>query len=118
MLFEHPAAPYFCCSTRKFIMAIIYHVTSEKEWKEAQSKGNYEAPSLATEGFIHCSEEGQVKGVLERYFKGREDLVKLVIDTNKLKHRLQYDTAPSMGEAFPHVYGPINLDAVIEVVAP
>jgi uncharacterized protein (DUF952 family) len=96
-------------------MAIIYHVTTSGEWKEAQLKGYYEAPSLAVEGFIHCSEEGQVNGVLERYFKGQHDLVKLVIDTDKLQHRLQYDIAPSIKEAFPHVYGPINLDAVVRV---
>jgi uncharacterized protein (DUF952 family) len=96
-------------------MAIIYHVTTRREWQDAQAKGYYEAPSLALEGFIHCSEEGQVRGVLERYFKGQHDLLKLVIDTDKLEHHLQYDMAPSLNEAFPHVYGPINLDAVTGV---
>ena len=98
-------------------MAIIYHVTTAHEWQAAQEKGCYEAPSMATEGFIHCSDEGQVAGVLERYFAGKQDLVKLVIDTNRLQHRLQYDLSPSVNEAFPHVYGPINLDAVIAVEA-
>lgn len=96
-------------------MAIIYHVTTRREWQEARTKGYYEAPSLAGEGFIHCSAEGQVRGVLERYFKGQHDLVKLAIDTDRLEHRLQYDLAPLVNEAFPHVYGPINLDAVVRV---
>lgn len=102
-------------SLKNYTMAIIYHVTTRREWQDARAKGYYEAPSLASEGFIHCSEEGQVRGVLERYFKGQHDLLKLVIDTDRLQHRLQYDMAPSVDEAFPHVYGPINLDAVVGV---
>lgn len=98
-----------------FIMPIIYHVTSSEEWETANEKGFYTAPSLTTEGFIHCSKEEQVQGVLQRYFVGKNDLVKLTIDTNKLNSPLQYDHSPSINEDFPHVYGPINFDAVIRV---
>ena len=98
-------------------MPIIYHVTIAAEWQTAQEQGFYQAPSLALEGFIHCSEAGQVAGVLQRYFRGKTGLVKLTIDTEKLTSRLQYDLAPSINEAFPHVYGPINLDAVVAVDA-
>jgi uncharacterized protein (DUF952 family) len=94
-------------------MAIIYHVTSKEEWEEGKRKGAYVAGSLEKEGFIHCSEEHQVKGVLERYFRARTGLVKLIIDTTRLSSRLQYDHSASVNEAFPHIYGPINLDAVI-----
>jgi uncharacterized protein (DUF952 family) len=94
-------------------MAIIYHVTSQKEWEAAKARGFYVAPSLETEGFIHCSEANQVKGVLERYFAGKKDLVKLIIDTSALTSKLKYERAPSVNEDFPHVYGAINLDAVV-----
>lgn len=97
-------------------MNIIYHVTSRKEWNDALQNNFYEAPSLKTEGFIHCSKANQVQGVLERYFKGKTDLVKLVIDTNKLSHKLQFDFSASVNEEFPHVYGVINIDAVIDIV--
>jgi uncharacterized protein (DUF952 family) len=96
-------------------MPIIYHVTSSEEWETANEKGFYTAPSLTTEGFIHCSKEEQMQGVLQRYFAGKNDLVKLTIDTNKLNSPLQYDHSPSINEDFPHVYGPINLDAIIRV---
>ncbi|HUP12801.1 MAG TPA: DUF952 domain-containing protein [Niastella sp.] len=98
-------------------MATIYHVTSKEEWEAAKEKGYYEAASLPIEGFMHCSEEHQVKGVLGRYFSGKKNLVKLTIDTGKLEHQLQYDVAPSLNEAFPHIYGPLNVDAVTDVVA-
>lgn len=97
-------------------MNIIYHVTSRKEWNDALQNNFYEAPSLKAEGFIHCSKAEQVQGVLERYFKGKTDLVKLVIDTNKLSHKLQFDFSASVNEEFPHVYGVINIDAVIDIV--
>jgi uncharacterized protein (DUF952 family) len=97
-------------------MPIIYRIATLPEWHEAKQKGIYESPSLKTEGFIHCSEEEQVAGVLERYFNGQKDLVKLVIDTDKLTSRYIQEWSPSTQDTFPHVYGPINLDAVINVI--
>ncbi|CAN5464883.1 hypothetical protein BH10BAC2_BH10BAC2_26280 [soil metagenome] len=52
--------------------------------------------------------------VLQRYFAGKTDLVKLTIDTSKLNVKLQYDFTLSIGEAFPHIYGNINPDAIID----
>ena len=97
-------------------MPVIYHVTTAQEWNGAKQKGFYEAASLASEGFIHCSEERQVANVLERYFAGKADLVKLVIDTDKLTSRYVQEWSPSIQDTFPHIYGPVNSNAVIEVV--
>lgn len=96
-------------------MAVIYHVTTAAAWQQAQEQGFYGHPSLQEEGFIHCSQEQQVAGVLERYFSGQTGLVKLVIDTEKLSSKFIFDWSPSTADTFPHVYGPINLDAVLEV---
>jgi uncharacterized protein (DUF952 family) len=97
-------------------MQPIYHVTTATEWARAQEVGFYEAASLPVEGFIHASaDERQVQGVLQRYFAGQKDLVKLTIDPSKLKHELKWELAPSVNEEFPHIYGPLNLDAVIAV---
>lgn len=95
-------------------MALIYHITSRHSWNLALEAGYYEHASLATEGFIHCAEEQQVQGVLERYFSGQQDLLRLTIDTSLLHARLQYDLAPSVQETFPHIYGPLNTDAVLQ----
>jgi len=96
-------------------MPIIYHVTPAAEWQTAKEKGFYEHPTLIAEGFIHCSQEHQVAGVLERYFVGQTDLLRLNIDTDKLSSKFVFDWSPSTADTFPHVYGPINLDAVIAV---
>jgi uncharacterized protein (DUF952 family) len=95
-------------------MATIYHITSQAEWDRAKETGFYTAPSLKTEGFIHCSKAEQVQGVLQRYFAGKHNLIKLTIDTTRLTAPLRYELAPSINEEFPHIYGAINADAVIK----
>ncbi len=92
---------------------IIYHITTQAEWENAKQLGFYEAPSLHSEGFIHCSEASQVAGVLQRYFSGKGPLVKLTIDGDRLHARMQRDFSVSLNEHFPHIYGRINLDAII-----
>lgn len=98
-------------------MPIIYHVTTAADWKAAKKQGYYEHLSLKDEGFIHCSQDHQVTGVLERYFAGKTDLVKLIIDTDKLTSRFVFDWSPSTQDTFPHVYGPINVEAVVDVIS-
>lgn len=97
-------------------MPIIYHVTTAAQWAHAGEQGYYQSPSLETEGFIHCSEAHQVDDVIQRYFKGQTDLVKLVIDTDKLNSRYIQEWSPSVNDTFPHIYGPINPAAVTEVI--
>ncbi|MBC7867047.1 MAG: DUF952 domain-containing protein [Gloeobacteraceae cyanobacterium ES-bin-316] len=94
---------------------MIYHVTKKAAWEEARLMGFYEAPSLATEGFIHNSTSEQVRPVLERYYKNETDLLLLHIEESLLTAPLKYELAPSVNEMFPHIFGPINLQAVVEV---
>lgn len=98
-------------------MPIIYHVTTADEWNSAKPSGHYESASLKEEGFIHCAQDNQVEGVLQRYFSGKTGLVKLVIDTDRLNSKFVFDWSPSTQDTFPHIYGPINTDAVIDVIA-
>lgn len=96
-------------------MPTILHITTENEWREARQKGYYETPSLKSEGFIHCCLEEQVQGVLERYFEGKEKLLKLEIETDKLTSPFYYEWSPSIADTFPHIYGVINLEAIKNV---
>ena len=68
---------------------------------------------MATKDFIHTSKEDQVKGVLESYYQNHTDLLLLHIDENKLIAELKFELASSVNEAFPHIYGRLNLEAVI-----
>lgn len=93
---------------------MIYHVVSETNWHKAVQQGFYEADSLATEGFIHTSKATQVQDVLDRYYKGARNLILLHIDETKLTAPLKYELAPSVNEEFPHIYGRLNVDAVVK----
>ena len=94
---------------------MIFHLTPKKDWKQAITKGFYDTDSLYQEGFIHCSSNNQIMSTLHRYFENETDIMLLVIDESKLQSPLKYEPAKSIPEMFPHIYGPINLDAVIEV---
>jgi len=103
---------------------MIFHITPRTEWEAAQAKGEYVADSLQLEGFIHCSTLAQVMPVAEKFYKGHIGLVLLMIEPTLLSSDLKWE-APSggtpppgvpEGDQFPHVYGPINLDAVVSVL--
>jgi uncharacterized protein (DUF952 family) len=94
---------------------MIYHVVTQANWQNALQQGFYEAESLLTEGFIHTSKAEQVSGVLNRYYKNQSNLFLLHIDETKLTAPLRYELAPSVNESFPHIYGRLNIDAVVKV---
>lgn len=96
---------------------MIYHVVTKNLWKQALQQGYYEATSLSIEGFIHLSKKEQVEGVLQRYYQNVPELLLLHVDENKLVAELKYELSPSVNELFPHLYGQLNLDAVVEVTA-
>ena len=94
---------------------MIYHVITAINWQKAIEQGFYEAESLSEEGFIHSSKAEQVQGVLQRYYVGQTNLLLLHIDEAKLTSPLKFELAPSVNEEFPHIYGPLNIDAVTKV---
>ncbi|MEM1445811.1 MAG: DUF952 domain-containing protein [Planctomycetota bacterium] len=98
-------------------MPLILHITTRDAWDQAQASGRYEASSLATEGFIHLSTPTQVIEVAGRLFGGRTDLILLCVDSSRVEHEIRYENCEGGSTLFPHVYGPLNLDAVIDVVA-
>ena len=103
-------------------MTTILHITSDAEWAIALRDGVYVPPSLASEGFIHCSTQGQAVATANAYFRGAPNLVLLAIDeaavTATVKHEPPISAARAGStELFPHIYGPLNVDAVVAVVA-
>jgi uncharacterized protein (DUF952 family) len=93
---------------------MILHIATRSQWKAAQAEGLYRGDTLATEGFIHASEPHQVLRSANKFFAGQQDLVLLCIDPARLTVELRYEEAA--GQLFPHLYGPLNLDAVTRVV--
>lgn len=92
---------------------IIFHITENSNWESAKLTGNYTAISLQREGFIHCSQHYQVLEVANFIFKGKADLLLLAIDETKVLNPIKYE-GPSWN-TFPHIYGTLNTDAVVDI---
>jgi uncharacterized protein (DUF952 family) len=92
----------------------ILHITTRDTWEQAKQAGLYRGDTLESEGFIHCSTVAQVIGVANARFRGRTDLILLVIDPSKLAAEVRWE-ASEHDEVFPHIYGPLNVAAVFKV---
>jgi uncharacterized protein (DUF952 family) len=102
---------------------MILHITTHQEWEKAQQVGEYTASSLRSEGFIHCSTVKQAADTANIFFRGQNRLTLLCIDENRLTSEYKYEVPIGGGQhdtsdsnLFPHIYGPINISAVIKVV--
>ena len=93
---------------------MIHHVTTLSDWQSQEGKSEFLPLDYFKEGFAHCCTPAQLSGVLERYFKGKTDLVLLHLDESKLKAELKYE-ASTNDEEFPHLYGAVNREAVVRV---
>ena len=97
-------------------MTIIYHIIPIPVWKNLQAKTEYRAASLESEGFIHASASlDQVLWVSNRIYSKEPALVVLCVERAKVKAEIEDEMASDGAGPFPHIYGPVNLDAVAEV---
>jgi uncharacterized protein (DUF952 family) len=100
---------------------VIYHIVKQSDWTDGVRRGTYAPTSLWDEGFIHCSTIEQVIDTANRFYRGQDDLILLLIDESQLKAELKYEApvimhGESSGELFPHLYGELNADAVVRMV--
>ncbi|MFI2858253.1 DUF952 domain-containing protein [Paenibacillus sp. JSM ZJ436] len=95
---------------------MILHIMNTVAWKNALVAGEYAPPSLKKEGFIHCSTPEQLLNVANTFYKGQKGLFLLYIDESKVIPDIVYEDLYKTGKKFPHIYGPLNLDAVERIV--
>jgi len=94
----------------------LYHLATPAQWDAHRARGAVEADSLATEGFVHCSWGRQVPGTVAKHFAGEAAVLALRLDPARLGEvPLVEEDSYGSGQAFPHAYGPIPLDAVVAV---
>ena len=95
----------------------VYHITSADQWREAQAIGVYKPEEFAREQFIHCSYSDQLLTVAHRFYRGQNGLVILLIDSSKIKDGLIEENLEGGTELYPHLYGVLPIDAVIDAIA-
>jgi uncharacterized protein (DUF952 family) len=97
------------------VQRMVLHIITEEEWLKVKDREEYTPASLNEEGFIHCAGEDQAVWVANTFYKGHTDLLLLIIDAVKVKAEILYEDTENTGMLFPHIYGPLNLDAVVKV---
>jgi len=95
----------------------IFHITTATQWQAAKKAARYTHDSITKEGFIHCSYQHQVLSSLKKHFSAQKDLVGLCINTQALQAEVRLERGVDSAQDFPHIYGEINLDAVIQIIS-
>lgn len=95
---------------------IIFHITTRHEWVAALSQGVYKPLMFDVEDFIHCSTAEQVADTANKFFKDEPDLILLCINTARVKGNIVYENLVGGEKLYPHIYAPLNMDAVIKVI--
>ena len=101
-------------------MGLIYHIANAADWEQAQEAGEYltstRGRSLEQQGFIHTSTAEQVAPVANAVYVGDQGLLVMVIDEARVKSPIIYEPVPGWDKPFPHIYGPLNVDAVVRTL--
>ena len=92
---------------------MIYHITDIPTWKKNKSDTHFIGDQ--SDGFIHASTYQQLDTTRMKYFKGRSDLLVLIIDPLKVVPEIRFEDLQREGQLYPHIYGDLNLDAVVKV---
>ena len=94
---------------------LIFKLCTSAEWSAAEAAGSYDGSDLdKNDGFIHLSSAATVKQTAALYFADLPDVVLVAVDPDKIENPLKWEESRG-GALFPHVYGPLNLDAVVWV---
>jgi uncharacterized protein (DUF952 family) len=96
---------------------ILYHLVDRATWDAALAAGSYpwstRGVTLEAEGFVHCSFQHQVADTAQRFYADVDDLLLVAVDEDLLTSPVVVEQMPGAPEPFPHIYGPLDLDAVI-----
>ncbi|XMB86800.1 DUF952 domain-containing protein [Mycoplasmatota bacterium WC44] len=95
---------------------MITHIIKRSEWIRAREVGIYVPCSLEKDGFIHCSTIEKTVAVANYNYKNENGLVLLCIDELKIDSEVRYEDLYELNYEYPHIYGPLNLSSVIDVI--
>ena len=92
---------------------MIFKIATAADWAEAERAGVFHGSAHdKADGFMHFSTAAQLAQTLQLYYAGQEGLVLAAVDEAALGAAVRWEHAPSRGEDFPHLFGPLPLSAV------
>ena len=95
---------------------MIFHIAEKSVWEACENLDSYVPSEYLSEGFVHCSELSQVERTANNYYRGRDDLILLEIDPEKLQAVTRYENLIGGEENFPHVYGELHKSAIVQTI--
>jgi uncharacterized protein (DUF952 family) len=97
-----------------FVMKkIVFKIAAASEWSKAMASGLYEGSADDyRDGFIHLSSQEQIRGTLEKHFRGKGDLLLIAFEASELGPELKWEQSRG-GDLFPHLYGKISVSKVL-----
>ena len=92
---------------------LIYKIVDRASWREAKSAGHYDGSADDHhDGFIHFSARHQLERTAAKHFAGQTDLLLVAVEPAVLGDALRWEPSRG-GDLFPHLYGPLAMDAVL-----
>ena len=92
---------------------IVFKITTAREWSKATMSEVYEgSDDDRRDGFIHLSSHQQLRGTLEKHFKGKDDLVLIAFEATTLGPDLKWEQSRG-GDVFPHLYATISVSKAL-----
>lgn len=95
---------------------LIFHLVKKEDWKTQKKESRYHPETLDSDGFIHCSSGKYIEDIANSLFKGEKDVLLIIINTTLVEPELRYENAGNSDIKYPHIYGPLNLDAVVDKI--
>jgi len=95
----------------------IYKICPASAWREAERQGTFRGnPDDLRDGFIHFSDASQVEATARKHFFGQAGLFLIAVDADALGDGLKWERSRN-DELFPHLYGELDLGAVVAVLS-
>lgn len=95
----------------------VYHIIAAETWQAVKDDLEYAADSFEKAGFIHLCRKNQIAAVINRHYQNQTNLLLLEINPLKLKYELKYEMVYENEALYPHLYGPLNISAVVQATA-
>jgi uncharacterized protein (DUF952 family) len=95
------------------MLMLIYILVRPSSWALAVDSGLFYERSLSNEGFIHASSWRQLDRVANHYFADTNELLLIGVDPAQVKPPIRWEISASTGDRYPHIYGPLNVDATV-----
>lgn len=91
----------------------IYILLPVLDYEAAITQGYYKPSNFDEVGFIHASPANQLTRVANKYYLDKKDVRLLYVDPNLVQSEIRWE--PATGGLYPHIYGPLNLDAIVKL---